>query len=1022
MVLRGSLESLPATDLLQFLTQSGKSGTLRISDGPRSKLLSFSQGQLGCAVGQHELPPLQELLDYLQLNGAATAGDEQIDASAARQRMRERSRGLRERPPIATLGKILVQQGRIAAADLETLLEPENLPERFLERLLVEHAGLSLARILEVRQGSPAEQGLVEGLVSTRTISREAIVAAIAAMKEDDLAELLVFHGVLKRSEAQFTVGQLVQLRDHARPRLRLGDYLLAQGLVTPRQLEKALGEQQSWHLLLGEILVEQGVVHETVMERAQEQMAALRFEFSPLYPLFARLRDRCGISLDEFLDLQERLGQDEHQSLAELLIKTGRVDREGLEQIFRDLLIHEICDMMLWTEGSYEFFEGFTLEDALQMPDWSKIHEGRFDLGSVLLDAHYQVDELRRGRFAEMREDVVLVAGDPGDATRAFVDEEDRRLLRRCDGRRPLLEICAVLPGNTLSHRQRILDFVERGLLRPLTREESWLAAQACLAAEDHAQAQRFCQHALQMPGPEPTDLRLRTALQDARLACERGLFGGLVLGLRRGLGLLRDLPGVRSLSEWLRRRRLVCQAQQGFEKLGRRLRGILAQRSLRWSNALENLLLRTGLNRHWWLFHARFIAPLGGWMRRPSMRLGVVASAGIALAVLMLLPGVPQLPQQETEWRWDPSKGGANYPPGWQPRSVRQRSGVLEIGAPLSGAPVEWQGHLVFSGRDGKLHGYARDEQGLRQVFATAVGEYGDILSPPVSTGSMLLVTNVSSGVFGVDAQGQEVWHLELPRTEALQPVPLGTGSEGSVDAVAVCAQESVRILDPATGAEKQAFATGNRLLCPPVADGARLFVGSADNHVYCLDWAQGEVVWDQQVGEDVRFLQRVGDLLLALVRGERLLALDPETGALRWRVEIGEGPALRLAALSAKRVYVSWAGGRLKVYDLESGTPLSRFTPHPSLKVRWMLPVRDQYLYVNEAGYVGQLDGAGVHRWRSLESVGEVADFRVVGSQLLVASAVGELHLFALGEGLVGSTDPTAAPPARPGDAPR
>ena len=44
--------------------------------------------------------------------------------------------------------------------------------------------------------------------------------------------------------------------------RLRTGEALLAAGLVTHEQIEKALAEQKSTGLLLGELLVDQGVIN----------------------------------------------------------------------------------------------------------------------------------------------------------------------------------------------------------------------------------------------------------------------------------------------------------------------------------------------------------------------------------------------------------------------------------------------------------------------------------------------------------------------------------------------------------------------------------------------------------------------------------------------------------------------------------------------------------------------------------------------------------------------------------------
>ena len=67
MTLRGLLRSFPPLEVLQFLTQSGKTGTLRVYDESDTKLLAFEQGQLLYAIHQRKIPPLVELLIHRDL-------------------------------------------------------------------------------------------------------------------------------------------------------------------------------------------------------------------------------------------------------------------------------------------------------------------------------------------------------------------------------------------------------------------------------------------------------------------------------------------------------------------------------------------------------------------------------------------------------------------------------------------------------------------------------------------------------------------------------------------------------------------------------------------------------------------------------------------------------------------------------------------------------------------------------------------------------------------------------------------
>ena len=54
-------------EVLQFLTQSGKTGILRVYDETDTKLLAFEHGQLLYAIHQRKLPLLAELLIHREV-------------------------------------------------------------------------------------------------------------------------------------------------------------------------------------------------------------------------------------------------------------------------------------------------------------------------------------------------------------------------------------------------------------------------------------------------------------------------------------------------------------------------------------------------------------------------------------------------------------------------------------------------------------------------------------------------------------------------------------------------------------------------------------------------------------------------------------------------------------------------------------------------------------------------------------------------------------------------------------------
>ncbi len=83
------------------------------------------------------------------------------------------------------------------------------------------------------------------------------------------------------------------QIDAHGRVRLRLGDLLVTQGVLTPVQLKAALDEQRASGRKLGRILIEDGITDEPTIARAlaqQMKLPYLELTFDKVQPAVARL------------------------------------------------------------------------------------------------------------------------------------------------------------------------------------------------------------------------------------------------------------------------------------------------------------------------------------------------------------------------------------------------------------------------------------------------------------------------------------------------------------------------------------------------------------------------------------------------------------------------------------------------------------------------------------------------------------------------------------------------------------
>jgi len=95
----------------------------------------------------------------------------------------------------------------------------------------------------------------------------------------------------------------------------------------------------------------------------------------------------------------------------------------------------------------------------------------------------------------------------------------------------------------------------------------------------------------------------------------------------------------------------------------------------------------------------------------------------------------------------------------------------------------------------------------------------------------------------------------------------------------------------LDLGDGTEDWRFETDNIVMSAPAVDPDRgvVYVGSDDQHVYALDTDTGEPVWSTDVnGRVMGALTVTGDAVLAGTTASELVALEKETGDMRWFVE--------------------------------------------------------------------------------------------------------------------------------------
>lgn len=114
-----------------------------------------------------------------------------------------------------------------------------------------------------------------------------------------------------------------------------------------------------------------------------------------------------------------------------------------------------------------------------------------------------------------------------------------------------------------------------------------------------------------------------------------------------------------------------------------------------------------------------------------------------------------------------------------------------------------------------------------------------------------------------------------------------------------------------------------------------GRRVFVGLADDNVYCIDAVSGRTVWRRGVGAAVRsrplFMADTQTLFVGTDDG-RLLALGANDGAERWRYN-AEAEIQHQPVLDGEALYVAAADNSVHAVDWTTGASLWSYHRDPS-----------------------------------------------------------------------------------------
>ena len=247
------------------------------------------------------------------------------------------------------------------------------------------------------------------------------------------------------------------------------------------------------------------------------------------------------------------------------------------------------------------------------------------------------------------------------------------------------------------------------------------------------------------------------------------------------------------------------------------------------------------------------------------------------------------------------------------------------------------------------------------------------GQLAGPPAVAGGRVYVSCENGFVYCLDLDsGKPVWRFDAESGLASMPGVSEAGVFlGTLDGRVVSISPE--------GELNWEVGVGGTVNATPIPEGDRLFFGSSDRHVYCVDAGDGSILWSFEAQGPIETAPCVdaGQVYAVSYEGD-LFALDARDGRLLWTYRT-EGVPVACPATTDGKVFLA-NEFELHCADAQSGKVLWKYTTASTIISN--LAVRGNQLLVvygtpgNDASMMSLDDRTGDLLWQT--SAGIAADW--------------------------------------------